>query len=106
MLVLLANMHTYFKFASREPASAWESQLSHFETFFRKLPSVLPENVRHEHMISRNQPRPQAFHLLVVGKALGTRMDGNTPYINKLRLFVLYFFVTWVEVTPFHNFNQ
>ena len=45
VLLLLSNMDTYFKFASREPTSAWESQLSHFEALFRKLPSVLPENV-------------------------------------------------------------
>ena len=45
VLVLLSNMETYLRFASREPTSAWESQLSHFEAFFRKLPSVLPENV-------------------------------------------------------------
>ena len=45
VLALLSNMDTYLQFASREPTSAWESQLSHFEAFFRKLPSVLPENV-------------------------------------------------------------
>lgn len=45
VLVLLSNMNTYLQFASREPTSAWESQLSHFEALFRKLPSVLPENV-------------------------------------------------------------
>ena len=50
VLVLLSNMETYLRFASREPTSAWESQLSHFEAFFRKLPSVLPENVS----LSRN----------------------------------------------------
>ena len=50
VLVLLGNMDTYFKFASREPTSAWESQLSHFEAFFRKLPSVLPENVSLRYM--------------------------------------------------------
>ncbi|XP_068682061.1 protein unc-79 homolog isoform X2 [Montipora foliosa] len=44
VLVLLSNLNTYLKFASREPTSAWESQLSHFEAFFRKLPTVLPEN--------------------------------------------------------------
>jgi len=44
VLALLSNMDTYLQFASREPTSAWESQLSHFEAFFRKLPSVLPEN--------------------------------------------------------------
>ena len=46
LLVLLSNLDVYFEFASREPVSAWQSQLSHFETFFRKLPSALPENVR------------------------------------------------------------
>ena len=45
VLVLLSNLNTYLQFTSREPTSAWESQLSHFEAFFRKLPSVLPENV-------------------------------------------------------------
>ena len=50
VLVLLSNMDTYFQFASREPTSAWESQLSHFEAFFRKLPSVLPENVSEHYM--------------------------------------------------------
>ena len=45
VLVLLSNMDMYLRFASREPTSAWESQLSHFEALFRKLPSVLPENV-------------------------------------------------------------
>ena len=45
VLVLLSNLKTYLQFTSREPTSAWESQLSHFEAFFRKLPSVLPENV-------------------------------------------------------------
>lgn len=50
VLVLLSNMDTYFQFASREPTSAWESQLSHFEAFFRKLPSVLPENVSLHYM--------------------------------------------------------
>lgn len=44
VLVLLSNLNTYLQFTSREPTSAWESQLSHFEAFFRKLPSVLPEN--------------------------------------------------------------
>ncbi|XP_074630271.1 protein unc-79 homolog isoform X2 [Acropora palmata] len=44
VLVLLSNLKTYLQFTSREPTSAWESQLSHFEAFFRKLPSVLPEN--------------------------------------------------------------
>lgn len=50
VLLLLSNVDTYFKFASREPTSAWESQLSHFEAFFRKLPSVLPENVSLHYM--------------------------------------------------------
>ncbi|XP_048586447.1 protein unc-79 homolog isoform X2 [Nematostella vectensis] len=44
VMVLLANLATYFKHASKEPTSAWQSQLAHFENFFRKLPSVLPEN--------------------------------------------------------------
>ena len=43
--VLLSNLATYLSFASKEPTSAWESQLSHFETFFRKLPKALQDGV-------------------------------------------------------------